>query len=150
MKENNTNKMIDDFISYYHRFWGEMRSLDRDFKAGFPFELKGLIDIGYYENQPMYVIAEQMKLSRSQITSIIEVLVKKGMVIRVTDEKDRRINRVVLTAEGRKMREKYLEVFKKHWNQKLSSLTTEEFEELYKSIETIKKVTIKIMGSKDE
>jgi hypothetical protein len=48
------------------------------------------------------------------------------------------------------MREKYLEVFKKHWNQKLSSLTTEEFEELYKSIETIKKVTIKIMGSKDE
>ena len=98
----------------------------------------------------MYVIAEQMKLSRSQITFIIEVLVKKGMVIRVTDEKDRRINRVVLTAEGRKKREKYLVVFKKHWNQKLSSLTTEEFEELYKSIETIKKVTIKIMGSKDE
>ena len=87
MVEGNTNKVIDDFIVYYHRFWGEMRTLDRDFKAGFPFELKGLIDIGYYENQPMYIIAEQMKLSRPQITSIIEVLVKKGMVIRVTDEK---------------------------------------------------------------
>ena len=34
MGEDNTNKMIDDFISYYHRFWGEMRTLDRDFKAG--------------------------------------------------------------------------------------------------------------------
>ena len=65
-------------------------------------------------------------------------------------KKDRRISRVVLTDEGRKMREKYLEVFKKHWNQKLSLLTTEEFEELYKSIETIKKVTLKLMESQDE
>ncbi|MGO9387528.1 MAG: hypothetical protein ACLPWD_05690 [Methanobacterium sp.] len=34
--------------------------------------------------------------------------------------------------------------------QKLSSLTPEEFEELYKSVETIKKVSLEIQGSEDE
>ncbi len=34
--------------------------------------------------------------------------------------------------------------------QKLCSLTPEEFEEFYKSIETIKKVSLEIQGSGDE
>ena len=149
--EEDMNEMINDFLKYYHRFWGEMRNLDRKgLKGEFPSEFQSLIDLAYYENQPMYVIAEQMKISRSHITSIIESLVKKGMIMRVTDEKDRRVKRVVLTNDGLKIREKYLELFENNWNTKLSVLTTEEFEELYKSIKTIKKVSLKIQGAIDE
>ncbi len=141
---NPLDNRIDDFLVYYHRFWLEMRSLKIEFKEELPSELGMLIEAGYYENQPLSTIADQTKISRSQITAIIEALVKQGMVKRVTDEKDRRIKRVIFTPKGREIREKYLEAFEKNWNQKLSSLSPEEFEELYKSIETIKKVSLKI------
>ncbi len=147
--QEDTNKMINDFLMYYHRFWGEMRDLKQDFKGEFPSEFKFLIDVGYYENQPMYVIAEQMKISRSYITSLIEVLVERGMITRVTDNKDRRMKRIILTAEGRKFRKGYLEAFEKNWEKKLSSLSFKEHEELYKSIETIKKVSLKIQAAKE-
>ena len=48
----------------------------------------------------MQKLAEQMHLSVSTITRVVEGLVKKGYVHREEDAKDRRVRRVRLTGEG--------------------------------------------------
>lgn len=62
-------------------------------------------------------------------------------------KKDRRIIRIITTPEGRRIRDKYRKIFEDHIEQKLSLLSPEELEEFYKSVETIKNVSLKFINA---
>ena len=53
------------------------------------------------------VVAQQLKLSAGAVTELVEGLVSEGLVRREADPEDRRAVVLALTAEGRRIRERY-------------------------------------------
>lgn len=53
------------------------------------------------------LVAQQLKLSAGAVTELVEGLVREGLVRRETDPEDRRAVVLALTAEGRRIRERY-------------------------------------------
>jgi DNA-binding MarR family transcriptional regulator len=108
-----------------------------------------IINSKYYENQPISVMADKLSISRSHMTGHIDQLVKEGLLKKVPDNKDRRIIRVTTTSKGRAVRDKYLKIFEKHIEDKLTILSPEELEEFYTCIDTIQNVVSKFLSIKN-
>src|SRR6266511_3898666 len=53
------------------------------------------------------IVAQHLKLSAGAVTELVEGLVHEGLVRRETDADDRRAVVLALTAEGRRVRERY-------------------------------------------
>jgi DNA-binding MarR family transcriptional regulator len=102
------------------------------------------------KNGPMIMteIAERAMLSVSTLTSIMDNLVGKRLVQRQRSEEDRRVVRVELTTEGRKVYQQVLETHMRMVRGMLSSLNKNEqetlvslFRKIAERIENEKKVT---------
>ena len=69
------------------------------------------------------VVAQHLKLSAGAVTELVESLVAEGMVRRDADPDDRRAVVLRLTAEGRRVRERYEQAASSALAQVLSRLT---------------------------
>jgi DNA-binding MarR family transcriptional regulator len=63
-------------------------------------QLKVLLLLGLHGSLPVSALAHQMKVSPPNVTGILDRLVAHRWVRRTSDPHDRRVVRVVLTAEG--------------------------------------------------
>ncbi len=145
--ERKMDKMMDSLLGYLPLFYMEIFN-PKELRDELPRNYMVIINSKYYENQPISVMADKLSISRSHMTSHIDQLVKDGLLKKVQDNKDRRIIRIVTTPKGRAVRDKYLEIFEKHIEEKLDLLSPEKLEELYKSIDTIQNVVTKFLSAK--
>ena len=145
--EENMDKMIDYLLAFFPLFYMELVN-PKELRERLPRNYMVILNSKYYENKPISVMADNLSISRSHMTSHIDQLVDDGLLRKVPDEKDRRIIRVVTTLEGRRVRDKYRKIFDDHIEEKLSLLSSIELEEFYKSVETIKKVALKFINTK--
>jgi DNA-binding MarR family transcriptional regulator len=141
------DKMINSLLGYLPLFNMEIFN-PKELRDKLPRNYMVIINSKYYENQPISVMADKLSISRSHMTGHIDQLVKDGLLRKVPDKNDRRIIRIVTTPEGRVVRDKYLKIFETHIEKKLSLLSPEELEELYKSIDTIQNVVKKFLSTK--
>ncbi len=143
-KDELVEGMMDDTLIYIKLFNRELLRLgDRKFLKTFFW----LILIEKYENPSLSVIGKKFRISKSQITSRMDELVREGLIERVHDENDRRIIRVILTGKGQDFIENNGKYFNEHLKELLSSLSLTEVEELNKSIINIKNVVLRIQGA---
>jgi DNA-binding MarR family transcriptional regulator len=70
------------------------------------------------------LVAQQLKLSAGAVTELVEILVREGLVRRETDPDDRRAVVLALTAEGRRVCERYELAASSALAQVLGRLTT--------------------------
>jgi len=136
-------EMMEDTLIYIRLFNRELMHLgERKFLKTFFW----LILIEQYDNPSISVLGKKLRVSKSQMTSRIDELVKAGFIERVHDEKDRRIIKIALTPEGRNFIKESRKPVGEHMNQLLSPLNFKEVEKLSMSIEIIKNVVLKIQG----
>lgn len=64
----------------------------------------------HYDNKSQNEIAEKTFRDKVSVTKIIDNLEKRSLVCRKPDEKDRRVKRIILTKEGKKLVPKLKEV----------------------------------------
>lgn len=76
--------------------------------------------------QPIQKIGNKILLTSGSMTYIVDTLEKKGKVIRVRSEKDRRVFHAQLTEEGRMLIEKIFPIHTAHIEQMMSVLTEEQ------------------------
>ncbi len=95
----------------------------------------------------MSVIGDKLFLSRPNMTWNIDKLVNDGIVQRIADEKDRRVIKISLTPKGRDFMKKSRIQVNKDIKMNLSSLSDEEFKDLYNGVKIIKKILFKIRQS---
>lgn len=92
-------------------------------------------DRGVSQNE----LAEDTAKDAPTVTRILDLLVKKGLVIRQMADDDRRKFNIYLTDEGRKLHQQAFEVIaefrKKSWN----DLTDEDYEHLVRIMDRIHK-----------
>jgi DNA-binding MarR family transcriptional regulator len=78
--------------------------------------------------QPMRALAEALDVSQASATGIVDRMEQRGLVERRRDEEDRRIVRVVLTDEGRKLVEGVAQERHDHMRMLLEEFTDEELQ----------------------
>ena len=78
--------------------------------------------------------------NRANVTRVIDILEREGIVERQDDENDRRIYRIFLTAKGKSLREATAQCAKQTITDSLQGLTKEE-------IDTCLKVLLKIKSN---
>ncbi len=138
-------EMLEDSIVYITLFNMELIKLsERKFMKTF-FRL---LLIEQYGNPSMSALGKTLNISKTQMTSKMDELANEGLIERVPDENDRRVLRIVLTAEGKKLIKESHKTVTESMNQLLSPLSHKELEELSKSIEVIKNSVLKIQGAK--
>lgn len=71
-------------------------------------------------------IAEKLSVSASHITSVSEKLIKKGYLIRIRAEDDRRVVYLKLTETGERVKTEVEETITEYFHQKLENVTDEE------------------------
>jgi Transcriptional regulators len=137
-------EMLEDSILYISLFNMELINLsERKFMKTF-FRL---LLIEQYGNPSMSVLARALNISKNQMTVKMDELFDEGMIERVPDENDRRVLRIVITAEGKKFIKEAHETVTECMSQLLSSFSDKELEELIKSIEVIKNTVLKIQNA---
>jgi DNA-binding MarR family transcriptional regulator len=93
---------------------------------------------------PMSRIGVWLGISKPNMTSIIDKLMAEGHVERRQDLKDRRVVEVSLTAEGQKHMHNCMREGRESMKIKLSTLSEEEINTLYTSLENIRVILLKI------
>jgi MarR family 2-MHQ and catechol resistance regulon transcriptional repressor len=145
--EGKEKELLNHLESIVHRyvFTQGQQSVDVCRKG----ELKIVEILGKNGPLMMTEIADRAMLSVSTLTSIMDSLVSKAVVQRERCEEDRRVVRVELTAEGRKVFQQVLDAHLRMVRGMLSSLNQEEqdtlislFRKIAERIESEKKTVI--------
>jgi len=144
--ENKEKELLEHLESIVHRFVFSQGQQSADIcRKG---EVKIIEILG--KNGPMIMteIAERALLSVSTVTSIMDSLVSKGLVQRERSEEDRRVVRVELTTDGKKVYQQVVDTHMRMVRGMLSSLNKSEqetlvslFRKIAERIENEKKVT---------
>ena len=145
MGQKSFEKMLDDFLIYFPVFYQKVISSkdfhSRQISSSYYQILRVLM---YHESLPISVIGDTLYISRPNMTSHIDKLVKDGMVKRIPDEKDRRIILIKITPKGIALVKKARVIVEKNMCENLSSLNSKELEDFYNALKIVKSTLILI------
>ena len=71
-------------------------------------------------------LCERLNCEASTVTNMLKVLEKNGLVVRLKDPADKRINRIFLTDDGKNIQTSVSEVWENQQNRLLNGITLEE------------------------
>lgn len=94
------------------------------------------------EDLTMNEIARELSITKSGITFLTDSLEKKGMIKRVKDRSDRRVNILALTRRGKMTLKKAKVIYNECVRSKTAMLSSEE-------VETFIELTLKLLGRKE-
>ena len=141
---NNNNKTINHIISLIFktnrlirkRLIKEKRHLD-------PFSILRFEALRYIvekKNPLMKEVADYFCITPPSVTSLIDSLVKSGVVKRVYDKNDRRAIRLFITSKGKKEFEKGINKINDNMRKVLRQLNLKELKDLIKILEKLSKI----------
>jgi Transcriptional regulators len=142
MDDKKMNELTDNILMLPAFYQKVVSSKQRKFKSPIYYQVICMLE--REGDLPMSVIGDKLFMSRPHMTWNIDKLVTNGMVERVADEKDRRVIKISVTPKGKEFLKKSRKQVNEYIEMNLSSLSDNEFEELYNSMKTIKKVLLKI------
>ncbi len=93
---------------------------------------------------PMSEIGKKLLVSKPHMTCIIDKLILEGLVKRLPDQEDRRIIKIEITSKGRKFLLKGRQLVKDKLKEQFLSLDGNDIDDLYDSLEKIKKIFLKL------
>ena len=96
------------------------------------------------EDMPISRIGSWMRVSKPNMTTVIDKLISEEKVKRKQDPTDRRIVKISLTKTGREYMRKCRNEMHEAVKKELSSLSSEEIDSLLNSLETIRHILSKI------
>lgn len=122
-----------------------MRSLNLESKAiqkDFGLSITQLLCLGHLQSSPDYrsthkELMELLSLNSSTVSGILNRLEKRGYVVRVSNEFDRRSKAITLTASGLKLLEETPDILHDRLSERLDRLTLHEKEMVQKSLNII-------------
>lgn len=148
MKKKEFEKMVDNILIYYPLFYRKIKTSINEEKT-----LKYGKTDGYYQilgmllfwgPLPISKIGKQLYISKPNMTPLIDKLVKDGMVKRSRSDKDRRIVNVEITEYGKEFMIEARKIVEENIKENLKNLDENELKTLNKSLETIRKLALKI------
>lgn len=103
-----------------------------------------LFILSHHGTMPTTDICEHLNISKPNMTVLVDRLISEGFVIRINDEKDRRVINLCITKKGRQFIKKQVNIVKSVMKKNLSQLGDDDITLLDKSLDAIKNVFAKI------
>lgn len=100
-------------------------------------EIFVLKELSSKEEPTMSELGRSISMDPSTLTRTVDKLVEKEFVVRKPDPEDRRVVRVTITAEGRKIINRFEVQRKKHIESILRQMTSQERKDLLKIFKTL-------------
>jgi DNA-binding MarR family transcriptional regulator len=117
------------------------RELRKSFQAhGFdvtPYQWVVLYRLWEQEGLTQAEIAERTIKDKPTITRMVDVLEKKGLVVRRNDENDRRVYKIYLTEEGKMLEQELVPVVEAHIAKALQGIAPDKVESAKRLLLTI-------------
>ena len=117
------------------------RELRKSFQAhGFdvtPYQWTVLYRLWEQDGLTQAEIAERTIKDKPTITRMIDVLEKKGFVVRRNDKNDRRVYKIYLTEDGKILEQKLVPIVEKHIEKALAGIAPDEVESAKRLLVTI-------------
>lgn len=88
-------------------------------------------------------LGKTLNICKSNVTPLVQKLIDKGLVQRITNENDRRYIYISITESGEKFLARHKELVIEHLQKKICSLKEEELEVLAESLQKLKVVLTK-------
>lgn len=92
----------------------------------------------------MSELANILMMTKPQLTHVVDLLVKAGVVERRPDTKDRRVINMALTEKGRALLTEGKQKIKEHTKSRLATLTQGELSEMSSALETLRNIVSKL------
>jgi DNA-binding MarR family transcriptional regulator len=92
----------------------------------------------------MSEIGRLVYISKSNMTSLIDKLVENGLAERLPDKNDRRVINIALTDKGKELLKDWRKYSNTEIKMNLSTLSNEDLEKFYESIENIRDILLKM------
>ncbi|WML36774.1 MarR family transcriptional regulator [Clostridium sp. OS1-26] len=100
------------------------------------------ISLAGEEGIALSVLGEQMSVTRANITSLVDRMVARGIIVRSMNENDRRSIKAVITKEGKEILERVMPNSEVFSSEVLSFLTENEKENFYELLNKVEKYVI--------
>ena len=145
MDEERLNKMVDDIYLLFPLFRKKLFKHKKRSKEHIPRSYYHVLKVLKKRGElPMSKIGSRVHISKSNMTSLIDKLAEKGLVERIPDKDDRRVINIILTEKGDNLLTNLREYSNNEIKRNLSTLSNEDLEKLYDSVENIKEILMKL------
>jgi len=135
----NLESMAGDFLNLLadmrEKFLRPVEQITRSRLSPIQFHI--LFMLYHKGSLPMTELARKMKISKQQLTPLIAKLIDSNLVIRKTDENDRRIIRIEITEPGSNMVEELVTETRHVLAEKFKTLPEQELRELKQLLQKI-------------
>jgi MarR family transcriptional regulator, organic hydroperoxide resistance regulator len=137
-----TAQLIGEIIELQRRVDRTWRQYQLDIWMSLPLTMAQVKCLFFITNQGSTnsgKLAEALKVTPTNITGIIDRLVKHGMVSRTEDSRDRRISVLTATGKGAGLVARLRERKKSHFTDVLACMSTKELTALHRGLSSLVK-----------
>ncbi|MDD1725220.1 MAG: MarR family transcriptional regulator, partial [Methanospirillum sp.] len=107
-------------------------------------QIRLLFQLHMVQMMPMSVLGKNLYISKSHMTTLVDSLIKDGLVERHPDPNDRRVINVSITEEGREKLSSIEEIIRKQLKTIISGLSTPHLQILCSASEEMLDILAKI------
>ena len=144
------DRMLDDIYSIVPLFHRTILRVENQAHNPFSSDFKVMGILMRHGPLPMSRIGVWLGISKPNMTSVIDRLIANGWVERRQDQKDRRIIEVGLTPHGKMHMEDLWKEAKESARTTLSTLSEDERNTLYNSLESVRVILSKLSEMKKQ
>jgi DNA-binding MarR family transcriptional regulator len=146
MDEEKLNKMVDDLYLFFPLFRKKLFKHKKNLKQKkIPHSFYHILKVLKKRGElPMSEIGRLVFISKSNMTSLIDKLVENGLAERLPDKNDRRVINIALTDKGKDLLKDWRKYSNTEIKMNLSTLSNEDLEKFYESIENIRDILLKM------
>ncbi len=138
------DRMLDDIYLVIPLFHRTVLKLDGLTHSSANSEFKVLMILMRHDTVPTSRIGAWLGVSKPNMTAVIDNLITDGFVERKPNLKDRRVIDISITEKGKKYMFECWNEVRESVKKKLSSLSEQEIDSLYTSLENIRVILMKL------
>lgn len=137
-----------DVLERFHK------DIQRDFRPEVSIkinksEMDLLLVLNEVPDRPYGFYGHHIHLEKSSFSYVVDLLVLKGLVIKIEDGEDRRRKSLQLTPKGISLLNEITNQYEEYFQKAMSVFTTEELVDLENAVETIRKLSKKFRDQLD-
>ncbi len=143
---NDFEEKIMEVKDFYIEFFKKTLVMDGR-KSGFDFTLSEIKALGAFRGDKDYTMGELSKnaqVAMPSMTEMVDKLEKHGIAERYRDENDRRVVKVRLTSEGKRLRKEFMQKRLKEMKEIFGKLSEIELNDLIESLRRARRILEKV------
>ncbi len=144
------NRMLDDIhtvFPLFHRTLIRPEDLKHNPTSS---EFRVLLFLMRRNTQPISTIGAWLGISKPNMTAVLDKLIEDGYAERRPSSEDRRVIEISITASGRRHMEACKAEARASMKKRLSTLSAEDIDSLYVSLENIRIMLMKLNGMTED